>query len=81
MAPAPTIRRPSRAGSYEHALARGETIKRGLKKDRYEEIIKTPRHMPAPLPVSNGTPILAGSRVVDIACGEFHSMLFHVPLR
>ena len=39
--------------------------------DRYEETIETPRRIST---MSRGSPILAGSRVVDIACGEFHSM-------
>jgi regulator of chromosome condensation len=38
---------------------------------RYEEIIETPRRVST---MSKGSPFLAGSRVVDIACGEFHSM-------
>jgi len=42
-----------------------------ISEGRYEEIIETPRRVAA---MSRGSPILAGSRVVDIACGEFHSM-------
>ena len=36
----------------------------------YMEIIQTPRRVSA---MRRGSPIVAGSRVVDIACGEFHS--------
>ena len=37
----------------------------------YGEIIEIPRRVST---MSKGSPILAGSRVVDIACGEFHSV-------
>ena len=36
----------------------------------YREIIQTPRRVST---MRTGSPIVAGSRVVDIACGEFHS--------
>ena len=35
------------------------------------EVIQTPRRVSA---MSNGSSILAGSRVINIACGEFHSV-------
>ena len=38
---------------------------------RYREIIQAPRRVST---MSRGSPILAGLRVVDIACGEFHSL-------
>jgi len=41
--------------------------------DRHEEMIETPRRVPT---ISRGSWTLAGSRVIDIACGEFHSMFF-----
>ena len=37
----------------------------------YGKVIETPRRV---LTMCKGGPVLAGSRVVDITCGEFHSM-------
>lgn len=37
----------------------------------YEEVIKNPQRVST---MCKGNPILAGSHVVDIVCGEFHSM-------
>ena len=42
-----------------------------INKGGYGEVIKTPFPVPT---MCRGSPILAGSRVVDIACGEFHSV-------
>lgn len=42
-----------------------------INKGGYGEVIKTPLPVPT---MCRGSPILAGSRVVDIACGEFHSV-------
>ncbi|KAF9647737.1 RCC1/BLIP-II [Thelephora ganbajun] len=39
--------------------------------DRCGEVIETPRRVST---MCKGSPVLAGSRVVEIACGEFHSI-------
>jgi len=43
----------------------------GIGEGGYGKIIETPRRVST---MSKGSPILAGARVTDIACGEFHSV-------